>query len=195
MEIGVGVQKILFDRDSVKSFEYVYLCPGCKATTNYFNSIRVDIIATDKTMNDTLFLKTLYCTAKGNIELEIKKDVNEIDKALTIKPRLMLSDGFISYVYKIGDTIKLKLDDNIKIDGKIESYNDSCLVIQNDKNQLLKIQPEKIVGIKNCGHLFYYRGRHSRIKICRYEKTENLKIIQVIQFLNDDDYFEWKPIN
>jgi hypothetical protein len=137
----------------------------------------------------------LDCQAKGNIKLEIEEGVNEIDKALTIKPRLMLSDGYLRYVYKMGDTVKLKLDDRNKIEGKIASYNDTCLVVQDYKNQLLKIKATNIVGIKNCGYLFYFGVRHSCIKTCRYSKTKNLKINQVIQFFNDDGYFEWKPIH
>lgn len=194
LEIDIGVQKTLYDRDSIKSYGYLYLCAGCKAKTNYFNSIRVDIIATDKTKNDTIFLKTLDFRSKETIELEIKEGVNEIDQELITKPFLMLSDGYSSYFYKLDDTLNLKLDNGLKVQGRLINYNDSNLTIYNYNNQKIKVDASNLIGIKNCGYFFYIGAGHSCIRICRYNKMKNLKFSLLTQSLNEDNYWEWKPI-
>ncbi len=183
-----------WDKDSIKSFTGpTHMGFNCKPLpcgayspkNYYYDLIRIDLIAVDDSTKDTIYVRSFNSTEikKSPFIIDMKAgDINKLAPPFKTTPYLLFETDNRRKIFKINDTISIKLANRDKIIGSIKTYDKSKLTVETmDKKQIV-INRKDIDGIKMCGALIAVGARFG-IPECHYSDVSKSKYKVVNQVL------------
>jgi hypothetical protein len=170
-----------------------------KSSSNqYINDIRLDIVAVDDSTNDTIYTKSFNKEQirKEPFIINIQNTLEILPPDFIMRPFLQIkARKNISNIYKIGDTIDLRLKNRKKIQGVIKFFDGEILTIEGLGKESVIIRRTEVNGIKTCGGVGIRNGV-SIYQNCKYTKLEAVKfcLVKQVQVANSNKTIglEWK---
>jgi len=181
----IGLVDIRYPADTLALYGYLFLQAGGSSTGSgniYNSSFRLDLIAIDNLTKDTLFTKS-YTPAEIAVgTFIIENGVKE--KLIPLEPtsRLMMKATSFKKIFKLGDTLNLKLATKEKIEGKLIAFNNEYITLVLSDNTERKVYTKDVVAVKT-----YYGSLKEK-----YFDTPYIKFIEVVHKWNKKEHIhEW----
>ncbi|MES2679526.1 MAG: hypothetical protein V4635_06555 [Bacteroidota bacterium] len=167
----LSVFETSWDKDSIKGFSGpTYFGFGCKPQpcgtysqkNDRGNLIRIDLIALDDSTKDTIYVRSFNSTEirKSPFIIDMKAgDINKLPSDFKASPYLLFETDDLQKIFKLNDTINLKLINRDKIIGTIKRYDKLKLTIETMDKKEITLNRKEIEGIKLCGALIALGSR------------------------------------
>jgi hypothetical protein len=184
---------IEYNKDSTKNIGSFQMVNGqndkpssfSSETNKIFDYLRMDIIAIDKSSNDTIYVKSFSIEQfkSQTLSVDINNDIEKLPPDLNPQPFLQIITDQYSRIYKVTDRIDIKLKNRNKIHGHIASFDKESITLKDLDGKIVIVKKKEILGLKKCGALYSVGVNFSILPYCRYSKLKSIKFRKVRQVL------------